>query len=390
MQTTETAGSWVLPIAGLFVVAFAVGTAEIIVGGILPALASEFELPLPTIGWLVAAYAFGVAVFGPVIGVLTIRVRRKTLAIAMMGVFILGNALCATASSYLALMLSRVLVAGTQGALFGIAMVMATRIAPTERSASAISVVIAGFNAASVLGLPLGTAIGNAIGWRGSFWAITLLGAIGLAAITALVPHREVALAESSKLGTELRALAIPSIALAFLIIGLFLTADLVVYTYIVPIFEFATGFPVDYIPIVLGVAGIAGFAGNIAGGRLGDWNAPTTMVATVSILLAMYLLLPFVMHSPVPMIAVCIVWWFAGFAFVAPVQARILSEAKNAPNLASTLLSSAFCLGMALGATIGSLALGQGFDYSQLPLLSAAIAAPGLICAIVLSRRGR
>lgn len=168
MQTTETARPWVPPIGGLFVVAFAIGTAEIIVGGILPALSSEFELPVSTIGWLVAAYACGVAVFGPVLAVLTIRVRRKTLAIALMAVFVLGNGLCATASSYLTLMLSRLLVASTQGALFGVAMVMAVRIAPSERAAAAISIVIAGFNAATLLGLPLGTAVGGGLPMRGA------------------------------------------------------------------------------------------------------------------------------------------------------------------------------------------------------------------------------
>jgi DHA1 family inner membrane transport protein len=171
---------------------------------------------------------------------------------------------------------------------------------------------------------------------------------------------------------------------------AIFLTADFAVYAYIVPLLTEVTGIGIADIPWLLFVAGIAGFLGNLAGGRLGDWKPNFIIVAIFVVLIVIYALLIPAMHNPVAMIGVCIAWWFVGFAFPAPMQARILKAAADAPNLVSTLLSSAFNVGIAGGAALGSVALSAGWGYERLPWVSVGFALAALIGTVILVKLDR
>jgi DHA1 family inner membrane transport protein len=166
---------------------------------------------------------------------------------------------------------------------------------------------------------------------------------------------------------------------------AIFLTADFAVYAYIVPLLTTVTGIVIGEIPWLLFIAGVAGFFGNLLGGRLGDWKPNVTIVGIFALLIAIYALLIPAMHNIGAMIGVCIAWWFVGFAFPAPMQARILKDAADAPNLVSTLLSSAFNVGIAGGAALGSVVLSAGWGYERLPWVSVAFGAAALIGTLIL-----
>jgi DHA1 family inner membrane transport protein len=385
-----SAGSWVLPVVALSLATFAVGTAELIVAGLLPAVAREFAIDIPTAGILISGYALGVAIGGPLLSLPTSGMPRRTLLFLVMAVFIAGNVLCALAGTYWMLLGGRLVTSASHGLFFGIAMVIATRLAPPDRSATAVSVIVAGFTAASLIGLPVGAAIGNLYSWRAVFWLIALLGLLSSGALAAMIPAAANTRGEKADLGAELAAVRRPAVLICYLLIAMFITADLAVYAYIVPILTDVTGVAIELVPWLLFVAGIAGIIGNLAGGRLGDWNATATVIGIFALLVGMYIALPLAMPYPVPMVAVCVVWWLVGFAFPAPIQARILKEASNAPNLASTLISTAFNLGIAGGAALGGLALDRGWGYISLPWISLVFAAGGLAIALWLAVRDR
>jgi DHA1 family inner membrane transport protein len=386
MSTSDAApGNWLVPMGGLLVAAFAVGTAELIVGGLLPVIAEDLEVDIPTAGWLIAGYALGVAIGGPLLALATGRLSRRFVLMTMLAAFTVGNVLCALAPNFWTLLGARVFVAATQGLVFGAANVIATRVAPANRQSTAISLIVTGFTAAGLMGLPLGTFVGTIIGWRVAFWAIVALGAVSLALIAVLIPAGEGEPKARPDLRRELAALLRPSVLLAFAVMAIFLTADFAVYAYIVPMLTTVTGIGMAEIPWLLFVAGIAGFFGNLAGGRLGDWKPNATILGIFVLLTGIYALLAPAMHNPTAMISVCVVWWFVGFAFPAPMQARILKDAEDAPNLVSTLLSSAFNAGVAAGAAIGSFALSAGWGYERLPWLSVTFGAAALVGTLIL-----
>ncbi|HZP19168.1 MAG TPA: MFS transporter, partial [Bauldia sp.] len=173
-----------LPLIALFFAAFAVGTTELIIAGLLPALAADLAVDIPTAGLLISGYAAGVAVGGPFLSLATGRIPRRPLLLGLMAVFILGNVLCALADSYWLLMGARLVIAASHGLFFGLAMVIATGLVPKGREGTAVSLVVAGITFANVVGAPVGTAIGNAWGWHASFWAIAAVG-IGATAMLA-------------------------------------------------------------------------------------------------------------------------------------------------------------------------------------------------------------
>ena len=376
-------GNWLVPLSAVFLASFAVGCAELVVGGMLPAIAKDLAVDIPTVGWLIAAYALGVAIGGPLLALPTTRIARRPLLLVVMAIFIAGNVLCALAPNYWVLLVARLVVSASHGLFFGIANVIATRLAPADRQATAVSIVIAGITAAALVGLPLGTAIGNLVSWRATFWIIAAMG-IGATAILAwLVPRAADDATASPDLWSELRAVMRPSVLVCYLLILVFICADLTVFTYIVPMLTDVTHLGIEYVPWLLFVAGIAGIVGNLAGGRLGDWNPMATAIGIFGLLIFVQAGVALAMPYPVAMVVACVFWWLIGFAFPAPIQARILKDASDAPNLASTLISTAFNIGIAAGAVLGGFVLDAGWGYQRLPWISVGFEVTGLIIAL-------
>lgn len=381
MQRVESPHGWLVPILALFLAAFAVCTAEMIVAGVLPALAHDLDVDIATAGLLITGYAIGVALFAPVLALATGAVSRRLLLIALMVVFVVGNALCAIATDYWTLLGARLLVAACHGLFFGVALVIATRVAPEGRKTSAVSFVVAGVTLSSVAGLPAGTAIGNAFGWRTTFWAIAGAGALAAVFLALLIPN--VAKDTRSDLRTEIRAAIRPPVLLCYGAIALFMVGVLALFSYVVPMLTDVTGVPIEYVPLVLFVMGGMGVIGNLVGGRLGDWNGTLTMAGILTIAALMNVVLAQVSAILWLGLPVLVLFWLVGFGFPAPVQGRILKEVADAPNFGSTLISTAFNLGIAGGAALGSAAITAGWSYGHLPLLTALFEALALIVAL-------
>jgi DHA1 family inner membrane transport protein len=364
---------WRIPVVALLVATFAVCTTELIISGILPALAQDLTVDIPTAGLLITGYAVSVAIGGPLLALVTARLSRRLLMLTVLGIFVVGNIVCALSVSYGMLLGARLILAASQGLFFSVVMVLATRLAPAGRQSSAVSMVMIGVNMATILGVPLGTAIGNAYGWRMSLWIIAI--AVGVAAVVlaVLIPpapaNEEPA---KSDFRAELAAALRMPVLLCYASIAFSLLAFFVMVAYIVPFLTVGGGLSIDMVPLALLGIGLAGFAGNLVGGRLGDWNPVATMLGTLAINTILFVILAQVAASGWVAVGVMLVIWCIGFAFPAPAQARIMREVADAPSFAASLTNTSFQIGIACGAAVGGAALAAGVDYTRLPLLSA------------------
>ncbi|WP_128912156.1 MFS transporter [Granulicella sibirica] len=372
------------PLVALAVSAFGIGTSEFIIMGLLPDLAHSFQVSIPKAGVLVSGYALSVTLGSPLVALALARMDRKRALVILMGIFIAGNVLCAIAPSYTLLLCSRIMTALCHGAFFGIGSIVASNMVPRAERAQAIALMFSGLTLANVLGVPAGTALGQAFGWRFAFWALVPIGLTAAAGLYWFVPSQP---AEAMHLGHELRAVLRPQVQLVLALSTLSSVAMFCVLTYIAPILEKVTHLSPSTVTWALVIFGVGITLGNLVGGKLADWKQMTSLISGLIFLICIFLIMPLLERRMVPAIAIVFVWGFVHFAASAPLQARIVDQAKGAPNLASTLNQGAFNLGNALGASLGGLVLTAGYGYQRLSLASAAVACVALIVALVALR---
>lgn len=363
-----------LPILALAIASFCIGTTEFVIMGLLPEVAADLGVTIPAAGLLVTGYALGVVFGAPVVAVATARMPRKPVLIGLAGLFVVGNLLCAVAPSYWLLMAARVVTAFGHGAFFGIGSVVAASLVPPKKQASAIALMFAGLTLANILGVPGGTALGEAFGWRSTFFAVVLIGLISVAAIAWLVPANVAQPSGGGLLG-EVRVLGKLQVWLAMLISALASGSLFAVFTYIKPFLTDVSGLSAQTITWVLLLFGAGMTVGNVIGGRLADWKLMPTVIATLLLLAA--LLASLARFGSIPAYAVISIflWGLLVFVIVPPLQLRVLGAASEAPNLAATLNQGAFNIGNAAGAWIGAAALTWGVTYANLPLVGALVA---------------
>ena len=358
--------------AALFATIFCVGTAELIVLALLPNLAADLAVDIPTAGLLITGYAIGVAIASPVLTLLTGNVPRRKLLLVMLAAFVIGNALCAVSTVYWMLLAARLIVACCHGVMFGIAMVIAMRIAPEGRQTTAVSMLITGFTLATIFGVPIGTAIGNALGWRATFWAIAIIGGLAAMVVATFIPADAGEAAKRSNLSAELRAAVRPYVLIAFTAMTFYMIGVFILYAYLIPLVTTVSGVPIGYVPLLLFAMGFVGFFGNLGSGRLADWRHYPTIFSILAAVIVLLLVLAQVISSSWGTAIALSLIWFIGFGYAAPARTRVLKAVKDAPNLTSTLTSTAFNVGIAIGAAIGGAAISAGWGYGALPLLSA------------------
>lgn len=359
-----------LPLFALFVAAFAFGTTEFVIAGVLPQVAAGLDISIPTAGYLVSAYALGIALGGPLLTLATGNVSRRLLLICLAAIFTLGQIACALAPGFGSMLVVRIAVAIAHGTFFGVAMVVATGLVPKEKRGMAVAVVLAGLTVSNVVGVPIGTAIGNICGWRATFWAMFGLGIIATIAMIALLPRTGAGPAQTAGFGKEVRVLGRQQVWTSLILMLMLMLGQMVPFTYIAPLLQEVTGLAPATVPWVLLLNGVGATIGVFLGGRLSDWKLMPSLIAMLAIqgvvLAAMYLAAP----HPVLMTAAITAWGFLNFAIGTPIQARILGWTADAPNLASALIPSGFNIGIAAAAFIGALLLNAGFGYRSLPLL--------------------
>lgn len=342
----------------LAVTAFAIGVAEFIVVGVLPAIAAGLGIPLAQVGGLVGLYALALAIGTPLVVLGLARFAGKPVLLGLIAVFLVGNLLSAASHSYAMLLAGRILTAIAHGSFFAIGATVAARLAPEGQASRAIALMFGGLTLAMVVGVPLGSLIGNTLGWRLPFLAVALLAALGWLATSRWVPGLPAR--KTGRVGTQLAALVRPEILAIMSVTVLGFGASFPAFTFITPILTGITGFSIHAASGLLVVFGAATLAGNLAGGRwAAHWGwARTLRWMLVGLLLslgALALLMPY----RIPMMALLFVWGFLAFGMSPGFQAGMLETAErwtpHAVGFASGLNISAFNLGITLGETIGS-----------------------------------
>ncbi|MFT4113754.1 MFS transporter [Silvibacterium sp.] len=373
-----------MPVAVLVLAlsAFAIGTTEFVIMGLLPQLAANLHVSLPTTGWLVSGYALSVAVGAPIMAMLTTNLNRRHALMLLMGFFIAGNAMCALSPNFAVLMAARVVTALCHGAFFGIGSVVASSLVAPNRKASAIALMFSGLTIANVLGVPLGTALGQAEGWRSTFWVIAVIGVVAFLGLMRVLPAN--LSREGSSLLAELKALRNLGVWIAFTMAILFAAAMFALFTYIAPLLEQITGLTPHGVTLTLFLIGTGLTVGNILGGRFADFRLRLALVTIFAATVAASAALFWTAHSLIPAEITLFLWAVFSFAGIPALQVYIMQFAERAPNLAATLNISAFNIGNALGAYAGGLVLLRGLGMRFVPISAAALALAALVATAV------
>jgi len=371
-----------LALFALAVASFGIGTTEFVIMGLLPDLAADLGVSIPAAGLLITGYAMGVVVGGPIIAIATAKLPRKTTLVGLAILFVIGNLLCAVAPDYGTLMAARVFTAFGHGAFFGIGSIVAADLVPRNQRARAMAMLFAGLTLANILGVPAGTALGHAFGWRSTFWVVVGIGLLSVAAIVAWVPAAKGVRIPVSLLG-EFRVFRNVQVWLAMAISVVTAASLFSVFTYIAPILQEVTGISPQGTTWVLLLFGVGITIGNLVGGRLADWKLMATVIGALILLAVILVQFTLTSHSVIGASVTVFLWGLVLFVLVPPLQMRVIECAGEAPNLASTLNQGAFNLGNAGGAWIGGIALTLGVGYDRLPIVGAVLAIVALAIAV-------
>ncbi|KQV64472.1 MFS transporter [Rhizobium sp. Root1220] len=356
---------------------FAIGTTEFVIMGLLPEVAADLSVTIPQAGWLVTGYALAVAIGAPIMAVSTAHLKRRTALIALMAFFIAGNLLCALSPSYWVLMVARVVTALCHGAFFGIGSVVAANLVAPDRRARAVALMFTGLTLANVLGVPLGTAIGQTYGWRSTFAVVTAIGIVTIAGLIAILPKDKQD--EQGNIFREIAALKKGHLWLALSTTVFFAASMFALFTYIAPLLRDVTGLSPEGVTWTLFLIGLGLTIGNLLGGRLADWKLGTTLASMFALIAITSVAFSFTSRFLIPAEITLFLWAMASFAAVPALQVGVVRFGKDAPNLVSTINIGAFNVGNALGAWAGGMVISAGFDMTRVPLAAALMALIGL-----------
>lgn len=354
-----------LGLIALAVGGFGIGLTEFVIMGLLPEVAADFQVGEAAAGWFISGYALSVVVGALLVTAAVSRLPRKPVLAGLLVLFIAGNLLCALSPDYALMMAGRIIAALCHGAFFGIGAVVASDMVAPDRKAGAIAVMFTGLTVANVLGVPLGTLLGQQAGWRSTFWAITAIGVIALIGIMLLVPA--IAPAESRHgLRAELRAFRSRQVWLSIAVTILAYGGMFGAFTYIAFTLTDVGGFAASTVPWLLILFGVGLFIGNTLGGKAADRNVDSTLlvvIAALALTLAAFALTA--TSKPMTIAALLLMGGF-GFATVPGLQMRVMKFAWAAPTLASGANIGAFNVGNALGAWLGGVVITAGLGYTS------------------------
>ena len=376
-----------LPVFALALGAFAIGTTEFVTMGLLPEMAATFHVSIPTAGWLVTAYALGVVVGAPVLTAAAHRYPRRQVLVGLMVVFALGHLLSVLAPTFGVLVASRALSALTHGAYFGASALVARQLAAPGRQGQAMALVATGVTLANVIGVPLGTAVGQNLGWRTTYAVVAGLSVLTIVAIARFVPDLPGA---SGGLRGELAAFGRAQVWLTLVITVLGFGGMFAVLSYITPILTEVAGYPEPSVPWLLVLFGLGTTAGNLLEGRLADWSVPRTLIGGFVCLAGVFTLVWATSGHPVAAAVGVFGFGFNGFAMGTAIQTRAIIAAGGGASLVAASQQAAFNVGNAIGASLGGavIVLGLGF---RAPILAAALLAVlGLVVMLVAERLDR
>ncbi|MBU2667509.1 MFS transporter [Actinoplanes bogorensis] len=362
---------------------FALGMTEFVITGLLPEIAAEFSVSIPTAGLLISGYALSVVIGGPVLTAVVAGRRRKPVLIALLGLFVVGNLMSAVASGFGLMMAGRVVAALCHGSFIGIATIVAGDLVRPDRRSSAIAAMLSGITIANVAGVPLGTFLGQQLGWRATFWAMALLGLAAALAVAAFIPAREA----PSGARPQWAAFRDSRVWLALGMTALAFGAVYAPFTYVAPLMTEVAGFGSGAMPWLLVLFGFGLVLGNVIGARAADHRLMTTIVVASVAMLVVLVLFAFTSHARGPAAVTLFALGVVSYATVPGLTTRVITAAdSDAQNLiVSSAAVSAFNLGNAAGAFLGGRAIAAGWGYDATPLVGAAMEVGALVLAGVL-----
>lgn len=351
---------------------FGIGTSEYVIMGLLSEVAKDLNITIPQAGTLVSMYAMGVVVGAPILAILTMKLSRKKTLLSLMIMFIIGNVLCAVSPNYNFLMAARVMAALSHGTFFGIASVVASEMAGENRRSQAIAIVFMGVSLANILGVPVGTHIGEKFGWRATFWLVSTIGIFAILTLIKSIPSNLPM--PSGNIIDEFKTLRHRRVFIPLFLSVLTSASLFTIFTYIDPILQNVTMLNKETVVKVLFFIGGGLTIGTFIGGKLGDKSLIKSLISMMVIMIIIQIIMLYVNTKFIPMLADLIAWSIAGFAICPMLQALVVEQAKGAPNLASTFNQSSFNLGNAIGAKYGGILLSIGVEYKNLSIYAAIV----------------
>ena len=397
MTTTATTSSdapvqtrhFTLAVLALAMGGFAIGTTEFVTMGLLPQIAVGVDVSIPAAGHVISAYAVGVVIGAPVLAFLGARLPRRGLLVALMVAYAVGNAASAVATSYGLLTAARVATGFPHGAYFGVASLVAASLAPPARKGRAVAMVMLGLSVANVVGVPAATWLGQHLGWRSAFWAVTGLALLTAALVLAFVPSCP---GDGDATGRrELQAFREPQVWLTLLAGAIGFGGMFAVYSYIAPTVTEVGGLADGAVPVFLLAFGVGMVVGTWLAGELADWSVFRSLLGS-SLGLVVVLLL-FSALAPAG-------WWLlpVGFAvtvlgsvLVVNLQLRLMDVAGDAQTIGAASNHASLNIANAAGAWLGGLVISAGYGYRATGVVGAGLALAGfvvLVAAAALHRR--
>ncbi|WP_329585821.1 MFS transporter [Streptomyces sp. NBC_01362] len=377
-----------LALLALAIGAFGIGTTEFVIMGVLPQVAGDFGVTIPAAGWLVSGYALGVVFGAPLLTVLGTKVSRKKMLMFLMTLFVIGNTLSAFAPSFGVMLIGRIVASLAHGAFFGIGSVVAADLVAPEKKASAISLMFMGLTVANIVGVPGGTYIGQAAGWRVTFVVVAALGVIGFLGVAKLVP--EAGRPDSVTVRSEFAAFRNVQVWLAMAMTVLGYGGVFAAITYITPMMTEVAGYTEGAVTWLLVLFGLGMFLGNLLGGKFADRRLMPMLLTTLAALTAVLLLFTATAHNKVLAAITLSLIGALGFATVPPLQKWVLDQASAAPTLASAANIGAFNLGNALAAWLGGFVIAAGLGYTSPNWVGAILSGTALLLALLAARLHR
>jgi DHA1 family arabinose polymer transporter-like MFS transporter len=360
-----------------------IGITEFVMMGLLPDIAKDLNISIPTAGHLISAYAIGVVVGAPLLVIAGRNYPPKKMLLAMAAMLTVFNALSIVAQGYHMVLATRFLSGLPHGAFFGVGAVVASRLAVKGKEAQSVAVMFSGLTVANVVGVPLGTYIGHNYSWRYTFVVITVIGLITFISLLAYLPKMEAD--KSTDIKTQLDFFKKPQAWLVIFITAIGTGGLFCWISYIAPLLTDVSGFEAENVPYILMLAGLGMVFGNLAGARIADrFSAPHTVFLTLIAMAATLTAVYFLSFNQYISLVLVFLTGFMAFALVAPVQMMMIQTATGAEMIASAAIQASFNIGNALGAFLGGLPIVYGFSYASPNLVGVGMAITGALATVV------
>lgn len=376
-------GFWMIALAAG---AFCIGMTEFLPMGLLPDIARDLGVTIPAAGNLVTVYALGVAIGGPLIVALTISMQRKHNLLMLMAISVIGNALCALAPNYVSLAAARIFTAISHGSFFGIGAVVAFYLAPAGQGSRALALMFTGLTLANVLGVPLGTLLGQLTNWRMPFFVVSLCGLLAMLAVWRFIP--DLSAMPKSDIRKEMHAMLGREVLLALAITAIGFAGVFTLFTYITPILEDESGLSPHAVSAVLVAMGIAATIGLNVGGKLADIKLLPTITGALLGMALLSFIYAWAMQFTIISLIVIFIWGLVSFAVGPGLQTNAMQSAGDSPLMASTVNQSAFNLGNAGGAFLGGAVIHFGLGLPAVAIASAVVAILGCLLTVYSMRK--